>query len=290
VSTTEPTGALARLGVGLVVLETGLWALGAAVPGPPGSWQIERWVGWVDLVGPAGVTMGLVRLLAMVACGYLLLVATVELAGRRLGAPRLLRAGRRGWAPGVARLLGPAAGVGLLLCASGGMLAASPAGAADPAPVIMQVISTGPGVTASPSSPSTAPTTPASSVSSTSAPPPPTGPPPTGPAPTPGAAPIAGSAPTSPTPARPTPTDPATVQPDSAADQTWLIRPGDHLWHVSSSTLTRVWGTPPSNAEIAEYLDELIAANRDRLVVPGNADLVYPGQVFELPDVPARRP
>jgi len=74
---------------------------------------------------------------------------------------------------------------------------------------------------------------------------------------------------------------------DREHDATWTIVAGDHLWHVASATLTERWGRPPSNPEIARYLGLLIDANRQVLVVRDNPDLVFPGQVFTLPAVPA---
>ncbi len=69
---------------------------------------------------------------------------------------------------------------------------------------------------------------------------------------------------------------------------TWTIRSGDHLWRVASVTLGRQWGARPADAQVLDYLHDLISANRDRLVVTTDPDLVYPGQVFVLPPVPAR--
>jgi hypothetical protein len=62
-----------------------------------------------------------------------------------------------------------------------------------------------------------------------------------------------------------------------------VIQPGDHLWHVSVATLRAARGRPPTDAETATYLDELIARNQSVFAVPGDPDLVFPGQVFELP-------
>jgi len=70
----------------------------------------------------------------------------------------------------------------------------------------------------------------------------------------------------------------------------WRIEPGQHLWHVAEVTLVAAWGTAPSDDEIGRYLDVLIAANRDRLLVPTNPDLVFAGQelVVPLPPMPVR--
>ncbi len=65
-----------------------------------------------------------------------------------------------------------------------------------------------------------------------------------------------------------------------------VIRSGDHLWGVARRTLAGSWHRPPTDAETARYLDRLIEANLDVLVVPGDADLVFPGQEFQLPPVP----
>lgn len=66
----------------------------------------------------------------------------------------------------------------------------------------------------------------------------------------------------------------------------WTIAPGEHLWHVSTVTLTQAWGRQPSNSEILDYLYVLIEVNRDVLAVPSNPDLVFAGQVFRTPPPP----
>ncbi|MBI2706485.1 MAG: hypothetical protein HYX32_14525 [Actinobacteria bacterium] len=76
------------------------------------------------------------------------------------------------------------------------------------------------------------------------------------------------------------PAPPPTPTPPPA---TWTITPGDHLWHVAETALHRAWGRTPSDAETASYLQRLVAENRSVFAVPGNADLVFAGQVFTLP-------
>lgn len=68
---------------------------------------------------------------------------------------------------------------------------------------------------------------------------------------------------------------------------TWTIQPGDHLWHVAESTLQTALGRPASTTATITYLGLLIDHNRGALAVPDNPDLVFPGQVFVLPAVPA---
>ncbi len=74
---------------------------------------------------------------------------------------------------------------------------------------------------------------------------------------------------------------------DPTGSETWTIEPGDHLWHVADATLAERGDTDADPERILAYLERLVAANADRLVEPGNADLVLPGQVFVLPAVAA---
>ena len=68
----------------------------------------------------------------------------------------------------------------------------------------------------------------------------------------------------------------------------WVIQHGDHLWGVARRTLSGAWHRPPTDGEVARYLDQLIDANADVLVVADDADLVFVGQQFTLPPIPAR--
>jgi hypothetical protein len=74
-----------------------------------------------------------------------------------------------------------------------------------------------------------------------------------------------------------------------ATPGTWTIARGDHLWAVAHETLADSWQRPPTDAEVVPYWLELIERNRNRLVDPSNPDYVLAGQVFELPEVPARQ-
>ncbi len=67
---------------------------------------------------------------------------------------------------------------------------------------------------------------------------------------------------------------------------TWTVHPGDSFWAVAHSVLTEAWRRPPTDAELMPYWRVLIAHNTTRLVDAGNADLVYPGQIFEVPTPP----
>lgn len=95
-----------------------------------------------------------------------------------------------------------------------------------------------------------------------------------------------------PTPAGPPgtagPPTPAAPTPSAATNQvplprTWVVRHGDNLWSVAQSNLARAWGRTPTDSEIDRYWLRLVEANRARLADPGNPDLIFAGQVFELP-------
>lgn len=73
-----------------------------------------------------------------------------------------------------------------------------------------------------------------------------------------------------------------------AAEPTWTAAPGDHLWHIAEATLAESWGRAPTDGEVVPYWTGLVEANRDVLVDPANPDLIHPGQVFRLPEVPPR--
>jgi hypothetical protein len=71
--------------------------------------------------------------------------------------------------------------------------------------------------------------------------------------------------------------EPATTSVAGAA--TWKVQAGDHFWSIAESVV----GPDASTDTVARYWRRLVAANRDRLVVPGDADLVFPGQELVLP-------
>ncbi len=66
----------------------------------------------------------------------------------------------------------------------------------------------------------------------------------------------------------------------------WTVEPGDHFWCIAETSLAEAWGRPPTDAEIVPFWNALIELNRHRLVHPDNPDLVFPGQVFEIPQIP----
>jgi LysM domain len=76
---------------------------------------------------------------------------------------------------------------------------------------------------------------------------------------------------------------PEKVVPATPATERWTVQRGDHLWSIAESHLGDVLGRPPTDAEIAPYWRRLIEHNRSRLHDPREPDLIFVGQVFELP-------
>ncbi len=65
----------------------------------------------------------------------------------------------------------------------------------------------------------------------------------------------------------------------------------DDVWEIMLNApeeeLRDAWGRDDlTNAEVDSYWRTLIAQNMDRLVEPGNPDLLFPGQELMLPNVP----
>jgi nucleoid-associated protein YgaU len=58
------------------------------------------------------------------------------------------------------------------------------------------------------------------------------------------------------------------------------------LWSIAAKTLAGAWGRTPSDDEVDRYWTALVAANRSRLANSEDPDLIFPGQVFQLPPIP----
>ena len=80
-------------------------------------------------------------------------------------------------------------------------------------------------------------------------------------------------------------TDPATR--GQALVETTTVVTGESFWSIAEEALLddAAPGTELDDQTIAEYWRVLIEANRDRLIEPGNPDLILPGQEFVLPPI-----
>jgi len=103
------------------------------------------------------------------------------------------------------------------------------------------------------------------------------------------AAPPATAAPTT---AAPTVTEPepagdepaATPAPSGTDDAREVtVQPGDSFWTIAEDAVAQRLGHPPTDAEVAAVWVRVLDANADRLVEPGNFDLILPGQAVLLP-------
>jgi hypothetical protein len=112
--------------------------------------------------------------------------------------------------------------------------------------------------------------------------------PPAGPEPRAAEAPLPEpAAPPEPT-APPAPTTPAGAGDSGApgAHDVWEVRPGEHFWSIAEQVLATSWSRPPTDSEVASYWSSLVERNRSRLAHPADPDLVFAGQLMELPPVP----
>ncbi|MCB0996195.1 MAG: LysM peptidoglycan-binding domain-containing protein [Acidimicrobiales bacterium] len=67
----------------------------------------------------------------------------------------------------------------------------------------------------------------------------------------------------------------------------WTVEPGESFWSIAADSLADAWQRAPTDLEVANFWADVVAANEDRLVVPGEPDLLWPGQVLVVPAPPA---
>lgn len=88
-------------------------------------------------------------------------------------------------------------------------------------------------------------------------------------------------------PAEPRPRQPAAPSRPVAVGA-WTVRAGDDFWSIAEAVVARSapGGADPGGADrVGRYWAALLAANRDRLPVPGDPNLLFPGDVILLPPV-----
>jgi hypothetical protein len=239
---------------------------------PLTSWADFR--AWTDLASPAEMAMALLRLGALAAIWYLV-VATALVTVARVVRVRGLTAFTQRVTPGLVRhLAAGGGGLGLALGTVAGSL---------PAPHLH--VSPAAAVAAAASTPPPGP----GGATATMTREPEPGPEPE-PEPLPATAtmirvgePLRTSVTMTrtalvlPGPAPPGPSPPA---PDAT---TWVVEPGDSFWSIAADVVTGPDQPTPPDREVSRYWRRLVDANRDRLVDPGNPDLLMPGQTLTLP-------
>lgn len=205
-----------------------------------------RWSAWLDANGPVVGAFALLRAAALVALCYLAGITILGLLLRMAGAVRLVACTDRLTVGPVRRLL---AGISL------GVTAVTAVAVAGPATMVQAAVAQ-----AAPAPPVTSGLTmhrlgPGETTAPQAVPLP-------APTPVPGA---------------------AIAPPADEGRGRWTVRPGDCFWTIAESVLTSSWNRAPTDAEIVPYWQRLIAANRSALASPGDPNLIYPGQVFEIP-------
>lgn len=259
----------------------------------PGSWAT-----WAAGRDPLEVSMVVVRLLGLALAWYLVGVTSISVLSRLLRAARLVRLADA-LAVGPVRVIAQQA-VGVSL-AAGVLVTAVPPTAwtdttppaatetiaplqttATPTPALLRDPSP---ADAPPRSAMTAPV-PAPSVSASA---------PTdaeqraAPSPEPGTS--ASPAPDPPAGPAPSPTAGPTPPTSPVSDErTVTVASGDHFWALASDDLAQHLRRAPSDVEVVEHWRSVVDANRDRLVVADNPDLLVPGQQVVLPPVPGASP
>jgi hypothetical protein len=257
-------------------------------PGRLGPWFAER--------DPVTAALAVLRLPALVAAWYLGLATLVGAGLRLVAAVRpsrvvgvAVRVADRLTVRPLRRFLVATAGVSVALGASPPLALA---GERSPPAVLVVAAKFPTGATTTTVVPTDAgsPATPPGTTSTPPAPDPTTG----GPPPTitmrllqPGARePPSTSVPSVPPSRVPPSTVPPSTVPQPPGDR-WTVRPGECFWSIAEDVLAGTWGRAPTDAEIVPYWLRLIERNRAALADRGNADLIYPGQVFAVPPPPS---
>ena len=235
---------------------------------------------WTATTAPVPLAMALVRLAAQALCGYLLLATGLQSLAEALDYRWLHALAARTFPTVLRRTLTSGAGFGL---AAGSILwtGGTPAGASiRPAVKVLAGHEDLTGRTTAtmvllPPAPSHATATMTLLDVTT----PDTGPPTTAaPATTPKATATATMRLLEPLPATTAPASGQTSVPVAGADddEIWVVESGDSFWSIAEDMVG-------DGAALDAYWHQLIAANRVRLAVPDQPDLLFPGQVLTLP-------
>lgn len=268
-SRTRRTATTATWLLGLAAGAAAIAAAGRTLPFPDGL-APDRLVLWTAEVGPATAGFTAARALAGLLLGWLAVTWLVAVAVRLLHLTVAVRATDALTLPSVRRLADLVAGVAVVAVS---LVPATHAGASAPdAPPLVVMRDVGPS-TAAATTTTSAPALTTTTTVVTAVTPDPTI-----------------TDPTRPDPA-PVPSARGSHPSGSAAGTdlgagTWLIASGDTLWDIADTTTTHRLGRPASGTEVLAQLDRLLALNADRLAVPGDADLVFPGQEFLIPRGP----
>lgn len=259
-------GGLAGLAVGLRA------AAGALAPPPVGS--LDALARWSIDTAPEVMAASLVRLVAELTAWYALAVTALYGVGALVRSRLLTRAARRLAAPALRHVLESSFGLALAPAALA-PLAALPA---VPPPALDAIIAVHPAASlAAAADPSPSKASPMEDGAAIRAP-----------AATPPARPFWSLGPEVDPPAA---GEGATMRPlplpGAAPPTTYRVEAGESFWTIADELLADAWHRPPSVAEVDAYWRQLMAANWGRLVHDDEPDLLFAGQVLDLPPPPA---
>lgn len=238
----------------LVAIASLAGATGHGALAPPPLSEPSAWADWAGARTPVQAAFAVLRLAVVGASWYLLAVTVLATVARVVRARPLVTLLDVVTVPVVCRVVQSAVGVSMAGTSMVGVLAGSmaPAGAAEAPPPVMVLVPD-----------EAAEVTPA-----------------------PYAAPVLPA----PTPAPAAPTTMAQLAPTAQPAphiRTWEVEPGDHLWSVAEQVVTAASGTAPSDSEVTAYWSALLEANRGTLADPENPDIIFPGQLLVVPELPA---
>jgi hypothetical protein len=253
----------------LAVGHLGLSAAGTVLPTPPPPWQPDALVTWFETHDIAHTSFSVLRLVGLATIWYLAGLSVLVLVARVSGLRPLATLAHRLALPFARRIINQALGAGLALTIAGGvvpvaglgmaMASPSPIAAAIENPVRTDVGDSGVDMSLLDDSDGGVVVMERLPDDQSES----------------GAVPVG----------RTLGRAAVDMHLEEKTTTTWTITAGDHLWQVAASTLESTWQRPPTDAEVTSYWQALVELNRDRLAVPDQPDLVYPGQVFELPPV-----
>lgn len=76
---------------------------------------------------------------------------------------------------------------------------------------------------------------------------------------------------------------PAPAAPGAGESGERVVMPGDHFWSIAEEIVASTTGDAGDTRAVTTYWSRLVDANRERLVDPGNIDLLYAGQRIVIP-------
>ena len=262
---------LVRLGASgaLVGLLVALIALGHGRLAGPDGWSVGEVRTWAEGRDAVTIAMAGLRVVALALVGQLGLAAGVTALGTALRLPALVRAADLLTMPGTRGLMRRLAGLGLSAASI-----ASPAGhghhgvavhdrvpAARIAPTLAPHTATLRSIEVGGTRRATLQLLPASAGSASS---------------------HAATITQLPDRVAPEESHPLPIS-GSTPGSTWQVGPGDHLWSIAETTLTRAWNRSPVESQTDGYWRAVIAEN-PQITQP---DLLHPGQIVRLPPPPS---